>query len=76
MLSARVLLNLGARILIRAHRLAGLLASLNLSTATQRVLGRAACDVSSIPQFADAGWELQRRLEDLQVDGNACLQNM
>jgi Exocyst complex component Sec3 len=46
---------------------AGLLASLNLSTATQRVLGRAACDVSSIPQFADAGWELQRRLEDLQV---------
>ena len=47
--------------------LAGLLASLNLSTATQRVLARAACDVSSIPQFADAGWELQRRLEDLQV---------
>jgi hypothetical protein len=46
---------------------AGLLASLNLSAATQRVLSRAACDVSSIPQFADAGWELQRRLEDLQV---------
>jgi len=46
---------------------AGLLASLELSSDTQRILARAACDISAVPQFADAGWELQRRLADLQV---------
>lgn len=45
----------------------GLLESLDLSGESQRVLRLTSCDLTSIPAFADAGWELHQRLTNLQV---------
>eukprot|EP00208_Stichococcus_sp_RCC1054_P005039 CAMPEP_0206147450 /NCGR_PEP_ID=MMETSP1473-20131121/33473_1 /ASSEMBLY_ACC=CAM_ASM_001109 /TAXON_ID=1461547 /ORGANISM="Stichococcus sp, Strain RCC1054" /LENGTH=516 /DNA_ID=CAMNT_0053544377 /DNA_START=270 /DNA_END=1816 /DNA_ORIENTATION=- len=44
----------------------GLLASLELSNDTKRVLLQSAVQITSVPAFADAGWELQRRLAALE----------
>lgn len=54
-------------IMLYACLTSGLLESLDLSGETERVLRLSACNLKSIPAFADAGWELHQRLSNLQV---------